>query len=82
MESVSILKVYYSNRSSICVDLLKELNVELKGPFNIAARDEAGIPRDWYARNNKFLDPTQYYKYHQLNELLFEIMCVGMMIHL
>lgn len=30
------------------VDLLKELNVELKGPFNYAARDEAGIPRDWY----------------------------------
>ncbi|XXG90155.1 hypothetical protein AAC387_Pa12g1984 [Persea americana] len=29
-------------------DLLKELNVELKGPFNYAARDEAGIPRDWY----------------------------------
>ncbi|XP_052726951.1 uncharacterized protein LOC108333083 isoform X2 [Vigna angularis] len=29
-------------------DLLKEYNVELKGPFNYAARDEAGIPRDWY----------------------------------
>ncbi|XP_020527917.1 uncharacterized protein LOC18442199 isoform X2 [Amborella trichopoda] len=29
-------------------DLLKEYNVELKGPFNHAARDEAGIPRDWY----------------------------------
>ncbi|XP_058095685.1 uncharacterized protein LOC131241068 isoform X1 [Magnolia sinica] len=29
-------------------DLLKELNVELKGPFNYSARDVAGIPRDWY----------------------------------
>ncbi|TKY48920.1 hypothetical protein E2542_SST26343 [Spatholobus suberectus] len=29
-------------------DLIKEYNVELKGPFNYSARDEAGIPRDWY----------------------------------
>ncbi|XP_057455579.1 uncharacterized protein LOC130746850 [Lotus japonicus] len=29
-------------------DLLKEYNVELKGPFNYTAREEAGIPRDWY----------------------------------
>lgn len=29
-------------------DLLKEYNVELKGPFNYSARDEAGLPRDWY----------------------------------
>ncbi|XP_027928421.1 uncharacterized protein LOC114185106 [Vigna unguiculata] len=29
-------------------ELLKEYNVELKGPFNYSARDEAGIPRDWY----------------------------------
>lgn len=29
-------------------DLLKEYNVELKGPFNYSAREEAGIPRDWY----------------------------------
>lgn len=28
-------------------DLLKEYNVELKGPFNHSARQEAGIPRDW-----------------------------------
>lgn len=28
-------------------DLLKEYNVELKGPFNYSARDEAGIPRGW-----------------------------------
>ncbi|XP_010915602.1 uncharacterized protein [Elaeis guineensis] len=29
-------------------DLLNEYDVELKGPFNYSARDEAGIPRDWY----------------------------------
>ncbi|CAN1194715.1 Uncharacterized protein HI_0077 [Linum perenne] len=29
-------------------ELLKEYNVELKGPFNHSARAEAGIPRDWY----------------------------------
>ncbi|URE45822.1 hypothetical protein MUK42_25040 [Musa troglodytarum] len=29
-------------------DLLEEFGVELKGPFNYSARDEAGIPRDWY----------------------------------
>ncbi|KAJ7948408.1 Ferritin/ribonucleotide reductase-like protein [Quillaja saponaria] len=34
--------------SSTFKDLLKEYNVELKGPFNYSARDEAGIPRDWY----------------------------------
>jgi uncharacterized ferritin-like protein (DUF455 family) len=27
--------------------LLTEYNVELKGPFNYVAREEAGIPRDW-----------------------------------
>ncbi|CAA7402578.1 unnamed protein product [Spirodela intermedia] len=29
-------------------DLLNELGVEPKGPFNYLARDEAGIPREWY----------------------------------
>ncbi|KAG6722777.1 hypothetical protein I3842_03G177600 [Carya illinoinensis] len=29
-------------------ELLIEYNVELKGPFNYSARDEAGLPRDWY----------------------------------
>ncbi|KAF3328557.1 hypothetical protein FCM35_KLT05635 [Carex littledalei] len=29
-------------------DLLEEYGVELKGPFNYSARDEAGIPRHWY----------------------------------
>ncbi|KAL5729944.1 hypothetical protein ACHQM5_002831 [Ranunculus cassubicifolius] len=29
-------------------DLLKEYDVEVKGPFNYSTRDEAGIPREWY----------------------------------
>lgn len=29
-------------------DMLEEYNVELKGPYNYSARDEAGIPRQWY----------------------------------
>lgn len=29
-------------------DLLKEYNVEVKGPFNYIAREEAGLPREWY----------------------------------
>lgn len=33
-------------------ELLEELNVELKGPYNYAARTEAGIPRDWYDTSN------------------------------
>lgn len=33
-------------------DILKEYNVELKGPFNYTAREEAGIPRDWYDGTN------------------------------
>ncbi|XP_048233337.1 uncharacterized protein HI_0077 [Ricinus communis] len=34
--------------SSTFKDILREYNVELKGPFNHSAREEAGIPRDWY----------------------------------
>ncbi|GAV60137.1 DUF455 domain-containing protein [Cephalotus follicularis] len=44
-------------------ELLKEYNVELKGPFNYSARDEAGIPRDWYDKsftNEQENDGKQY----------------------
>ncbi|KAL1562773.1 hypothetical protein AAHA92_05314 [Salvia divinorum] len=38
-------------------DILKEYNVEIKGPFNHSAREVAGIPREWYdpspATNNE-----------------------------
>lgn len=29
-------------------ELMRELNVELKGPFNYIARAKAGLPRNWY----------------------------------
>ncbi|XP_021828651.1 uncharacterized protein LOC110769060 [Prunus avium] len=50
--------------SSAFKDLLKEYNVELRGPFNYSARDEAGIPRDWYDlptndQDNKKKDKTE-----------------------
>ncbi|XP_020595901.1 uncharacterized protein LOC110035911 isoform X2 [Phalaenopsis equestris] len=37
-------------------DLLKVHGVELKGPFNYAARDKAGMPRDWYDDNSLLHD--------------------------
>lgn len=33
-------------------DLIRELDVELKGPFNHAAREKAGLPRSWYQLDN------------------------------
>lgn len=33
-------------------ELLEELDVELKGPFNYAARAEAGMPCEWYDTSN------------------------------
>ncbi|WOH05606.1 hypothetical protein DCAR_0625025 [Daucus carota subsp. sativus] len=43
-------------------DILSEYNVELKGPFNVLARDEAGIPRDWYdlSSTNKQEESKQF----------------------
>ncbi|GER56507.1 2-nonaprenyl-3-methyl-6-methoxy-1,4-benzoquinol hydroxylase [Striga asiatica] len=35
-------------RNSFLLHILKEYKVELKGPFNYSAREEAGIPREWY----------------------------------
>ncbi|CAL1389690.1 unnamed protein product [Linum trigynum] len=45
---VSVCQKLNRPPSSTFKELLKEYNVELKGPFNYSARDEAGIPRDWY----------------------------------
>lgn len=51
-------------------DILSEYNVELKGPFNVQARDEAGIPRDWY-------DPSSNQeKNKQLSEVYERLACV------
>ncbi|GMH12114.1 hypothetical protein Nepgr_013955 [Nepenthes gracilis] len=46
-------------------DLLREYDVEVKGPFNYSARDEAGIPRHWY--DASFIDEQR--KKEQLSEV-------------
>ncbi|XP_077251151.1 diiron containing four-helix bundle family ferritin protein, putative (Protein of unknown function DUF455) [Tasmannia lanceolata] len=52
-------------------DLLKEFNVELKGPFNYSARDEAGIPRDWY--DSSF---TEKKDKEELSEVYDRLACI------
>ncbi|KAL7104020.1 hypothetical protein ACP275_08G218000 [Erythranthe tilingii] len=34
--------------ASTFTEILQEYNVEVKGPFNHSARQEAGIPKEWY----------------------------------
>ncbi|KAL3509235.1 hypothetical protein ACH5RR_028636 [Cinchona calisaya] len=53
-------------------DLLKEYNVELKGPFNYSARDEAGIPRNWY--DPSF--PSQDDGKNRLSEVYNRLACI------
>lgn len=45
---VSVCQKLGRSPCSTFKDLLKEYNVELKGPFNYSARDTVGIPRKWY----------------------------------
>lgn len=45
---LSVCQKMGRNPSSTFKDLLKEYNVEVKGPFNHSARVEVGIPREWY----------------------------------
>ncbi|PIA32963.1 hypothetical protein AQUCO_04200005v1 [Aquilegia coerulea] len=53
-------------------DLLREYDVELKGPFNYLARDEAGIPREWYDTSS--LDNPK--KTEQLSEVYERLACI------
>ncbi|XP_020097428.1 uncharacterized protein LOC109716410, partial [Ananas comosus] len=46
-------------------DLLDEYGVELKGPFNYSARDEAGIPRDWYDGTSRRQFESELSKVHE-----------------
>ncbi|KAL6538339.1 hypothetical protein OROGR_012327 [Orobanche gracilis] len=45
---VSVCQKMGRTPGSTFADILKDYNVELKGPFNYSAREEAGIPREWY----------------------------------
>lgn len=55
-------------------DLLKEYNVELKGPFNYSARDEAGIPRDWYDTSST--SEVKQDKSEPLSEVYERLACI------
>ncbi|KAI3465816.1 hypothetical protein Pfo_022479 [Paulownia fortunei] len=45
---VSVCQKMGRTPGSTFTDILEEYNVELKGPFNYSAREEAGMPREWY----------------------------------
>ncbi|GLT30204.1 hypothetical protein SLA2020_050190 [Shorea laevis] len=59
-------------------DLLEEYGVELKGPFNYSARDEAGIPREWYdcSSTNKQDMKERDNKNHQLSAVYDRLTCI------
>ncbi|KAI3996860.1 hypothetical protein MKX01_021136 [Papaver californicum] len=52
-------------------DILKEYNVEVKGPFNYSAREEAGLPRHWYDDSKELLDKSK-----QLSEVHDRLSCI------
>lgn len=52
--------------------MLEEYNVELKGPFNYSARDEAGIPRKWYDPSSTKKDE----KNNKLSEVYDRLACI------
>ncbi|KAL8046870.1 hypothetical protein ABFX02_08G201800 [Erythranthe guttata] len=45
---VSVCQKMGSAPASTFTEILQEYNVEVKGPFNHSARQEAGIPKEWY----------------------------------
>ncbi|XP_010277735.1 PREDICTED: uncharacterized protein LOC104612116 [Nelumbo nucifera] len=53
-------------------ELIKEYNVELKGPFNYSARDEAGIPRNWYDGSSA----ENHDENEQLSEVYERLACI------
>ncbi|GLT94021.1 hypothetical protein SLE2022_117840 [Rubroshorea leprosula] len=59
-------------------DLLEDYGVELKGPFNYSARDEAGIPREWYdcSSTNKQDMKERDNKNHQLSSVYDRLTCI------
>ncbi|TYI63179.1 hypothetical protein E1A91_D09G001900v1 [Gossypium mustelinum] len=59
-------------------ELLQEYNLELKGPFNYSARDEAGIPREWYdsLSTNKQEREGNWKSSQQLSEVYDRLACI------
>ncbi|KAL6975913.1 hypothetical protein U1Q18_024708 [Sarracenia purpurea var. burkii] len=69
---VSLCKKMGRAPCSTFKDLLKEYDVELKGPFNYSARDEAGIPREWYDSSST----TNQDKKEQLSKVYERLSCI------
>lgn len=59
-------------------ELLQEYNLELKGPFNYSARDEAGIPREWYdsSSTNKQVAQENQNDNQQLSVVYDRLACI------
>ncbi|XP_021280727.1 uncharacterized protein LOC110414001 [Herrania umbratica] len=59
-------------------ELLQEYNLELKGPFNYSARDEAGIPRDWYDSSSRSKQDAEENQNNskQLSEVYDRLACL------
>ncbi|OMO93859.1 hypothetical protein CCACVL1_06320 [Corchorus capsularis] len=59
-------------------ELLKEYDLELKGPFNHSAREEAGIPREWYDSSSMSIQDTDenQNKSQQLSEVYDRLACI------
>ncbi|XP_075478241.1 uncharacterized protein LOC142519189 [Primulina tabacum] len=54
-------------------DILDEYNVELKGPFNYSAREEAGIPQEWYDPSST---TTKVEENSKLSEVYNRLSCI------
>ncbi|KAH6764058.1 diiron containing four-helix bundle family ferritin protein [Perilla frutescens var. frutescens] len=68
---VSVCQKMGCTPGSAFADILKEYNVELKGPFNHSAREVAGIPREWYDRSTATKDEE-----NKLSEVYERLACI------
>ncbi|TMW88698.1 hypothetical protein EJD97_018222 [Solanum chilense] len=60
-----------ANSPILLTDLLEEYNVEVKGPFNHLARNEAGLPREWYDPSSSVED-----KQNKLSQVYDRLECI------
>ncbi|XP_052477282.1 uncharacterized protein LOC105798024 isoform X1 [Gossypium raimondii] len=74
IQALQYLSISLRNRA----ELLQEYNLELKGPFNYSARDEAGIPREWYdsLSTNKQEREGNWKSSQQLSEVYDRLACI------
>lgn len=67
---VSVCQKKGCTPGSAFAEILKEYNVEIKGPFNHSAREVAGIPREWYEPSNATKDENK------LSEVYERLACI------